>query len=137
MTWEWAAMTNSTSSTSSVGDEKRRPRPRRSTGRPLIHNREQLGTSFTWWESGLCRGADPALFFPPEDSRRVKQDLEEAAKALCARCPVRRTCLNHALTVPEQFGVWGGTTEIERRQLQTALFHSTNPAAGKRLEPAE
>lgn len=36
------------------------------------------------------------------------------ALAVCSSCPVRTTCLDHALTAPERFGVWGGTTAEQR-----------------------
>ena len=39
------------------------------------------------------------------------------AKALCARCPVVAECLDHALTVREPFGVWGGLNQTEREHL--------------------
>ncbi|HEV2634211.1 MAG TPA: WhiB family transcriptional regulator [Actinocrinis sp.] len=88
-------------------------RPRRSPPGTLPDEPE------LWWESGACRGADPVLFFPPEqDGPRKRADRESAAIALCGHCPVRRTCLDHALAVPERFGVWGGTTEIERRNFR-------------------
>jgi WhiB family redox-sensing transcriptional regulator len=117
-------MTNSASTTSSAGStERRRGRAQARLGqgrrgRALTYQRQKIGAAESWWESGLCRGTDPLLFFPPEDDGRLKkQDREQAAVALCARCPVRLTCLDHALAVPEQFGVWGGTTEIQRRKM--------------------
>ncbi|MEJ8645170.1 WhiB family transcriptional regulator [Streptomyces sp. MS1.HAVA.3] len=36
---------------------------------------------------------------------------------MCAGCPVRRACLDHALRTREPFGVWGGLTEEERHAL--------------------
>ncbi|MFO7701064.1 MAG: WhiB family transcriptional regulator, partial [Acidimicrobiia bacterium] len=42
---------------------------------------------------------------------------EAIALAVCAACPVRVECLGHALATNERFGVWGGTTEKERRSL--------------------
>ncbi|WP_371829507.1 WhiB family transcriptional regulator [Rhodococcoides yunnanense] len=55
--------------------------------------------------SGLavpCRAADPDLWFADSPG-----DLEQA-KALCAECPIRRTCLSAALDRAEPWGVWGG-----------------------------
>ena len=37
------------------------------------------------------------------------------AKAICARCRVRPECLRFALATREAHGVWGGTSEEERR----------------------
>ena len=38
------------------------------------------------------------------------------ARAICSTCPVRQECLAHALADPESAGVWGGTTDRERRK---------------------
>lgn len=64
-----------------------------------------------WLLRAACRGTDPALFFPgPEDT-------PAPALAICARCPVRQDCLEHAIATRERFGIWGGTTERQRRRL--------------------
>jgi WhiB family redox-sensing transcriptional regulator len=65
-----------------------------------------------WWEHGECRGMDPNLWFPErgEDSR--------PAKAVCAVCPVRTHCLEDALEHDDHFGIWGGTSERERRRIR-------------------
>jgi WhiB family transcriptional regulator, redox-sensing transcriptional regulator len=62
-----------------------------------------------WQDGALCAETDPALFYPG--------DGQPAAPALrvCAACPVRAACLQHALDAGELWGVWGGTTERERQ----------------------
>jgi WhiB family redox-sensing transcriptional regulator len=65
-----------------------------------------------WRERGRCKGADPEVFYPEDD-----EDEALEAKAICAICPVRETCLEHAMTVREKIGVWGGYTARERRRL--------------------
>jgi WhiB family redox-sensing transcriptional regulator len=65
-----------------------------------------------WRERGRCKGADPAVFYPEDD-----EDPGEDAKAICALCPVREPCLEHAITAREKIGVWGGYTARERRRL--------------------
>jgi WhiB family redox-sensing transcriptional regulator len=62
-----------------------------------------------------CADADPELFFP--ESGQTEQI--ERAKAVCADCPVLTSCLRFALRHPVQ-GVWGGTTEDERRALRAS-----------------
>ncbi|MFT3854925.1 MAG: WhiB family transcriptional regulator [Ilumatobacteraceae bacterium] len=64
-----------------------------------------------WRESGACRGLEPSIFYPDDDDEALD------AKAVCAECPVRITCLEYALQVREKQGVWGGATERERRRL--------------------
>jgi len=66
-----------------------------------------------WRASGLCTQTDPELFFPE------KATQSRDARAVCARCPVSAKCLEYALTHDRVYGVWGGTTERERRKLTT------------------
>ncbi|MFD3545149.1 WhiB family transcriptional regulator [Streptomyces sp. NPDC058655] len=69
-----------------------------------------------WQAEAACRGVGPEVFFPPVGVRGQEREArEEAAKALCAVCPVRARCLEHALRVAEPYGVWGGLTEKERQ----------------------
>lgn len=71
-----------------------------------------------WQFAGSCRDQDGRLFFHPEGERgpaRIKR--ADAAKAVCATCPVLEQCRRHALTVREPYGVWGGLTEEEREEL--------------------
>jgi WhiB family redox-sensing transcriptional regulator len=72
-----------------------------------------------WQFDAACRGEDSALFFAPSyfERREEKAAREHRAKAICARCPVRETCLEFALGVRESHGVWGGLNEQERRQV--------------------
>ncbi len=55
------------------------------------------------------------LFFGPDGERQADRERREAmAKNVCADCPVRARCLDHALTAGERYGVWGGLDENER-----------------------
>lgn len=74
--------------------------------------------SYDWQYEGLCRTVDPDAFFSPEAERGAsKSRREEAAKALCDRCPVITECREHALSVQEPYGVWGGLSESERAEI--------------------
>ncbi len=66
----------------------------------------------SWRAKAACRDLDTSLFFPDNDA--------DAAPALevCASCPVRRACLEFALTTRQHDGVWGGTTETERKRIR-------------------
>ncbi|MFI6843115.1 WhiB family transcriptional regulator [Kitasatospora sp. NBC_00085] len=73
---------------------------------------------WNWQARAACRGGDTALFFHPAGERgQAHDEREQEAKRVCARCPVRRACLEHALRVHETYGVWGGLTESERAVL--------------------
>ncbi|MER5601132.1 WhiB family transcriptional regulator [Streptomyces sp. NPDC002265] len=68
----------------------------------------------SWRERAACRDVDPDLFFPIGTAGLTLVQIDEA-KAVCARCPVRERCLQWALDVGQVEGIWGGTTESERR----------------------
>ncbi len=68
--------------------------------------------SATWRKQAACRGIDAEVFYPASD------DDAGAAKAICAECAVRETCLEWALANREREGIWGGATERERRRIQ-------------------
>jgi WhiB family redox-sensing transcriptional regulator len=68
-----------------------------------------------WRRLAACRSADPDLFFPVSGGGWAGQ--VEKAKALCGACPVRRRCLQYAISGDEAYGVWGGLTGDERRRV--------------------
>lgn len=53
---------------------------------------------------------DPDLWFPEQGSGAL-------ARRICATCPVRLDCLQHAIVNREEFGIWGGAGEHIRRHL--------------------
>ena len=66
-----------------------------------------------WELQAACRGEDPEMWFPsPSESEKLA-----AAKNVCLACPVRVECLEAALRVNEEHGVWGGMSRSERREL--------------------
>ncbi len=72
---------------------------------------EQVSPPDHWQELSACYGLDPEIFFPTTE--------EEAGLALsyCGVCQVRDVCLAWAVRNGERYGVWGGTTEQQRRRL--------------------
>lgn len=60
-----------------------------------------------WRDLAACREVDPELFFAAPQA--------DAAKAVCASCPVRVPCLDWAMRHSMGYGVWGATAEEERR----------------------
>ncbi len=65
-------------------------------------------------ELGACRAAEPELFFPVAAAGPAVAQVV-AAKAVCRTCPVHAECLSYALQTGQNHGIWGGTTEEERR----------------------
>ena len=96
-----------------------------------------------------CRDSDPELFYPAAEYGPEHDAQVSAAKAVCARCPVRVECLTWALGALA-YGIAGGLTEHERHQLRVGrnrraersrggnraplLISHTNPQAGTRAE---
>lgn len=69
-----------------------------------------------WHAEAVCRRDEAGLFFAPsKEPTAARLSREEAAKRVCARCPVMVECREHALLMPEPYGVWGGLTAAERR----------------------
>ncbi len=72
---------------------------------------------YGWQDRAACEGVPLGVFFGPEGERpTARRERERQALAICARCPVRDSCLEHALALPEAYGVWGGVNEAERAE---------------------
>lgn len=65
-----------------------------------------------WRQAAICAQTDPEAFFP-EVGKSPK-----VAQHVCMACPVRTDCLTEALENNERHGIWGGTTETQRRSLR-------------------
>lgn len=69
-----------------------------------------------WMNEAVCRtdtGDYTDLMYPTEGD----DDAIALAKSFCAICPSQGDCLEYAIAHRESYGVWGGTTEVERRRL--------------------
>lgn len=58
-----------------------------------------------------CKNVDTNLFFS-----ELKSKIEKA-KTICNSCPVKSECLEFALNDGIEFGIFGGATPQERKQL--------------------
>jgi WhiB family redox-sensing transcriptional regulator len=56
------------------------------------------------------------MFFPSVDG--ADETTLERAKEVCSICPVSDACLEYALETNQRSGVWGGTSEKERKSLR-------------------
>jgi WhiB family transcriptional regulator, redox-sensing transcriptional regulator len=75
-----------------------------------------VSETWDWQRHGSCRGMDSARFFHPDAERGQARARRVAqAKEICNACPVIAACREHALTVIEPYGIWGGLDEAERR----------------------
>ncbi|HWD25078.1 MAG TPA: WhiB family transcriptional regulator [Acidimicrobiales bacterium] len=64
-----------------------------------------------WMAAGKCRDLPPETFFP-SDGVGV-----DRARKICADCSAKALCLEYAMENHIDHGVWGGTSERERRRL--------------------
>ena len=71
-----------------------------------------------WRRKAACIDLDPNLFFPEQVSGAHL--IVRRAKSVCSSCAVRSECLTFALSFSDRSfpGIWGGTTEAERRRLK-------------------
>jgi WhiB family redox-sensing transcriptional regulator len=84
-----------------------------------IGQRRPVSVDTTWRNHAGCKLADVDLFFPAGAGGVSLNDIQ-AAKAVCQRCQVQDACLQFALETNQQDGIWGGTTEAERRRVRRA-----------------
>jgi len=87
-----------------------------------------------WRHRAICRDEDPELFFPIGETGAAAAEIQRA-KAVCARCPVRRPCLAYALATGQEFGIWGGRDENERRLLHRQWRQSRIAASSEPSQP--
>ena len=72
---------------------------------------------YGWRAEALCRDTDPELFFPIGTTGAALVQIEHA-RAVCRQCPAQTDCLDFALSTNQDSGIWGGTSEEERRVLR-------------------
>ncbi len=74
-----------------------------------------IASDWDWQESAACRELPSEMFFYPEGERGPRRkNRENAAKAVCATCPVLTACREQALRLAEPYGIWGGLSEDDR-----------------------
>lgn len=65
-----------------------------------------------WMDRGRCLGDDPEEWFPEswnDDSHALR---------ICAECPVKRQCLEYAMTQAIPDGIWGGIAPAGRARMR-------------------
>ena len=72
-----------------------------------------------WRDRAACRGPQAREFYPPGRGERRDEKYRRGlrAKDVCSRCSVVDDCLEYAVGIRETHGIWGGTSEVERRVL--------------------
>ncbi|GAC1385180.1 MAG: hypothetical protein NVSMB4_12590 [Acidimicrobiales bacterium] len=83
----------------------------------LTYSPQRWGLDDSWRIGASCADVDPELFFPVGVTGPAVTQIADA-KAVCTGCPVQTECLEFAITTNQEYGVWGGTSEDERRVLR-------------------
>jgi WhiB family redox-sensing transcriptional regulator len=68
-----------------------------------------------WRDRAACRGMGDLFFYRGQGGDEPHHHVA-AAKKVCNKCPVKAECLEAGLG--EKYGVWGGTTDHERRAIR-------------------
>jgi WhiB family transcriptional regulator, redox-sensing transcriptional regulator len=84
--------------------------------------------SYGWRNLAICRDTDPDLFFPVGTTGQALIQIDRA-KEVCHQCPVNRDCLEFALETNQDSGIWGGTSEEERRTIRREIVARQRSAA--------
>ena len=82
---------------------------------------------YSWRNVAICRDTDPDLFFPVGTTGYAFVQIDRA-KQVCGECPAQGDCLEYALETNQDSGIWGGTSEEERRALRRRLAGRTRAA---------
>ena len=81
--------------------------------------RPQLEPDGDWRRLAACRDVDPELFFPDSDGRESIR-ANARARRVCQDCPVMLRCRQWALDNRITYGMWGGLSKHQRRELIAA-----------------
>jgi len=80
-----------------------------------------LGSAdYTWRVDAVCKDTDPELFFPVGTTGQALLQIDRA-KQVCDECPVKIECLDFAIETNQDSGIWGGTSEEERRDIRRRI----------------
>lgn len=90
------------------------------------------------WKLAKCDGMDRELFFLGDPQNRPnKQEKQNnfhntTIRPICFSCPIWEGCLQYAFE-HEEYGTWGGLSELERTSFKTDRFQATYDAAIEEL----
>jgi WhiB family redox-sensing transcriptional regulator len=86
----------------------------------LMWNRTVEWDAEDWRRFAACRDTVPDLFFPIGTTGPGCRPDRRGQTGVRHACTVQEPCLDFALATNQESGVWGGTSEEERRKLRKA-----------------
>jgi len=84
-------------------------------------------TYTNWKKKAQCRGVDTAIFMP-DDTDTLAGSRKRLALTYCNACPVRQECLDYAIENNITVGIYGGTTNLDRRRYKKRMKNSGGQA---------
>ncbi len=76
---------------------------------------DRSGLPNDWAKEANCKGLDPNMF------HAARGESTREAMAVCAGCIVVKECLHYALSNSIKVGIYGNTTERQRRKLRREM----------------
>lgn len=84
---------------------------------------ELKDNNFGWQNKAECRGEPTELFFMDIEEISINHIKMREARAICDRCQVKKECLDFALINNIDYGVWGGTSPYQRKEMRHEQRH--------------
>lgn len=75
-----------------------------------------------WLQKAYCKDKPIKNFFPGQGDTTVRKTIQEN----CNNCEVRQPCLNYSIRNNIRYGIWGGTSERQRRSLRREYKKNLN-----------
>ncbi|QSE93768.1 WhiB family transcriptional regulator [Rhodococcus pseudokoreensis] len=83
----------------------------------VCHDRPTVDPAH-WRESASCTSVGDYFFFAPEsETDHARYLREDIARGICGGCAARHHCRRYSLETAQPYGVWGGLTEWERKEI--------------------
>jgi WhiB family redox-sensing transcriptional regulator len=70
---------------------------------------------FKAYKQGLL---DTKFFYPEGREQKDIEQRQQLAAKFCQGCVVQKECLDWAMATRQEYGVWGGHTEQQRKRLR-------------------
>lgn len=93
-----------------IRDERQRSRQRQAVHVPTFRPVE-------WQEKAACKGMNLDYFFGRSNAGDRDPELKLPGLAVCQSCAVVDECLQYAIQLRPEAGIFGGRTTRQRRQL--------------------
>ncbi len=84
---------------------------------------EPIG-SRNWCAFARCAGEDTEQFYEGINANARTPHAQNLIDRFCTNCPVIEYCLDEAIKINDENGIWGGTIGRERRALRRAIIHT-------------